>query len=112
MNKERSKLKMAIIAGAGACKFLGIKRLSLATEAEMKNLELTPGLVPPLGHEFPIYMDKKLLEVDYFYDGTGHKLFGLKMKVGDLLKVNKAKLIDVTVYEEGFTKKTLRHVHG
>ena len=85
--------------------FLGIKRLSLATEEEMTGLGLTPGLVPPLGLEIPLYVDKKVIEADYFYDGTGHKLFGLKMGVKDLLGVNKAIVGDFTTYEERYTKK-------
>jgi tryptophanyl-tRNA synthetase len=75
---------------------LGIKRLSLASVEEMEKLDLVPGLVPPLGHTVPLYMDKKLLDVNYFYDGTGHKLFGLKMGIKDLLKVNKAIIGDYT----------------
>lgn len=85
---------------------LGIKRLSLATEEDMNELGLTPGLVPPLGHLFPMYADKKLLDVDYFYDGTGHKLFGLKMKVQDLLKVNKAEVGNFTVEDESAQRST------
>jgi tryptophanyl-tRNA synthetase len=84
---------------------LGIKRLSLATEEDMSQLGLTPGLVPPLGYDLPIYMDKKLLDVDYFYDGTGHKLFGLKMNARDLLKVNNATVGDYTVFEDAYAKK-------
>ncbi|KKR30359.1 MAG: Tryptophan-tRNA ligase [Candidatus Woesebacteria bacterium GW2011_GWA1_39_8] len=82
---------------------LGIKRLSFATEEDLASLGLTPGLVPPLGHSIPLYLDKKLLDVDYFYDGTGHKLFGLKMKTEDLLKVNSAKIGDFTAKEEHHT---------
>ena len=81
--------------------YLGIKRLSLATEEEMRSLGLTSGLVPPLGYSIPMYLDQKLLEVDYFFDGTGHKLFGLKMGIKDLLKVNKATVGDFTSKEKG-----------
>ena len=75
---------------------LGIKRLSLVTEEDMRSMGLTPGLVPPLGHSIPMYVDQKLMEVDYFFDGTGDKLFGLKMRVSDLLKVDKATIGNFT----------------
>jgi len=93
-------------------KFLGIKRLSLATEEEMKSLGLTPGLVPPLGHSIPLYFDQKLKDIDYFFDGTGHKLFGLKMRVDDLLKVDKATIGDFTIYDELSTLKIKRVLSG
>lgn len=86
---------------------LGVNRLSLATKENMAELGLTPGIVPPLGLTIPLYMDKKLLEVDYFYDGTGHKLFGLKMKTADLLRVSRATVGDFTVYEESYAKQRI-----
>ena len=80
---------------------LGIKRLSLATEEDMRSLSLMPGLVPPLGHSIPIYIDQKLMEIDYFFDGTGDKVIGLKMGIKDLLKLNKATVGDFTSKEKG-----------
>ena len=73
----------------------------------MAELGLTPGIVPPLGLAIPHYMDKGLLEVDYFYDGTGHKLFGLKMGTADLLKVSGATVGNFTVYEEQYAKQRI-----
>ena len=87
--------------------FLNVKRLNLAGEDEMDHLGLIPGLVPPLGLSIPHYIDRGVLDIDYFYNGTGHKLFGLKMKVEDLIKIDKAILGDFTIKAEQYSKKRI-----
>lgn len=82
-------------------KLLGIQRLSLANEEDLKQFGLQPGIVPPLGYPIPIYMDKRVLENDEIYTGTGDKLFAIKLKPHDLIKVNKAILGDFTKLVEG-----------
>src|SRR5687768_13636485 len=56
-------------------KILGVQRLSLANKEEMAQYGLEPGIVPPLGYDIPIFMDKKVLENEEIYTGTGHRLF-------------------------------------
>lgn len=77
-------------------KLLGIQRLSLANKEDLGKFGLLPGIVPPLGFNIPIYMDKKVLENDEIYTGTGDRLFALKLNPHDLIKINRAKLGDFT----------------
>lgn len=71
-------------------KALGVERLSLASTEDLKHLGLEPGLVPPLGYDLPFYMDKKVLENEEIYTGSGDVLFALKINPKDLIKLNKA----------------------
>ena len=77
-------------------KLLGVQRLALANEDELKKFGLQPGIVPPLGYEIPMYMDEKVLENKEVYTGTGDRLFTIKLNPRDLLKVNKATVGDFT----------------
>jgi len=81
-------------------KLLGVQRLALANEDDLKKFGLLPGIVPPLGYEIPIYMDEKVLENTEIYTGTGDRLFALKLNPQDLLKVSKAKTGDFTKLED------------
>jgi tryptophanyl-tRNA synthetase len=76
--------------------FLGVKRLSLASEDDLGKYDLSPGIVPPIGYDLSIYMDRRVLEVDQIYTGTGHRLYTLKLSPHDLVTINKAKLGDFT----------------
>lgn len=75
-------------------KLLDQQRLSLANEDDLKKLGLEPGIVPPLGYDIPIYMDKKVLENNEIYTGTGDRLFALKLNPHDLVKMNNAMVED------------------
>ena len=80
-------------------KLLGVQRLSLANKEELEKYGLEPGIVPPLGYDIPIFIDKKVLENNEIYTGTGDKLFAIKLNPNDLIKVNKAQIGDFTKVE-------------
>src|SRR3989338_1099449 len=77
-------------------KLLGVQRLSLANREEMEKHGLTPGIVPPVGYDLPIYMDKKVLEMDEIYTGTGDRLYTVKLNPHDLVKITNPNLGDFT----------------
>ncbi len=81
-------------------KLLGIQRLSLANKEELATHGLAPGIVPPLGYDLPIYMDKKVLENEEIYTGTGHRLFTLKLNPNELIKITKPTVGDFTNLED------------
>src|SRR5258708_24615722 len=70
-------------------KLAGVSDLRVATEDELKELGLTPGIIPPLGIDAKFYMDEKIFENDFIYSGTGDKLFAIKLNPKDLKKINK-----------------------
>lgn len=80
---------------------LKVKRLSLATEEQLRDLGYEAGLVPPVGFEIPLYVDKKILEIEEIYYGADNE-FGMVSKPQDLLRVSKHKLCDVTEYDERY----------
>lgn len=86
-------------------KALGIQRLSFASKEDLETLSLEPGIVPPLGYDLPFYMDKKVLDQDEIYTGTGDRLFALKINPKDLEKLNNATLGDFTLDLDGLKKK-------
>lgn len=77
-------------------KLLDVQRLSLANKEDLEKFGLEPGIVPPLGYDIPTFIDKKALENEEIYTGTGDKLFALKLNPQDLIKVNKATVGDFT----------------
>jgi tryptophanyl-tRNA synthetase len=81
-------------------KALGIKRLSFASEDELAKLGLVPGIVPLIGLDVPIYLDKRVLEVDEVHGGAGNKLFGLALHSSDLRKANNSVVGDYTEFNE------------
>ncbi len=76
---------------------LEVKRLSFASTEELLKLGLESGVVPLVGMDVPIYLDRKVLEVKSVYGGTGHKLFALSFSSTDLQKANNAILADLTI---------------
>ncbi len=84
-------------------KLLGVQRLSLANREDLAKYGLEPGIVPPLGYQLPIYMDKKVLEMDQIYTGTGHRLFTLKINPHDLVSLTNPTVGDFTVFANAQT---------
>lgn len=81
-------------------KLLGVQRLSLANKQDLEKYGLSPGIVPPLGYDLPIYMDKKVLENNEVYTGTGHRLFTLKLNPNELIKITNPTVGDFTKLED------------
>jgi len=78
---------------------VGITRLSLASPEELEQLEMKPGIIPLVGLPMPYFIDKKVLERNGIYGGTGIKTFALKMYAKDLVKANNAVIGDFTEIE-------------
>ncbi|EUJ30983.1 YbaK/prolyl-tRNA synthetase associated domain-containing protein [Listeria floridensis FSL S10-1187] len=72
---------------------LSFSRLKLASS---KKIEQKTGFLPPniplVGHKLPTMIDKKLLESDYLFGGSGHPLCTLKIDPQDLLYLNEISL--------------------
>ncbi len=67
----------------------GFSRLKMADRKKIKNQTgYDAGAVPLVGLGLPCIFDKKLLEHDFVYGGTGNELLTLKIAPADLLKVN------------------------
>lgn len=81
-------------------KLLGVERLSLASKEDLDVLGLTPGLVPPLGYDLQFYMDRKVLENEEVYTGSGDALFALRINPKDLVQLNKAVVGDFAFTKE------------
>jgi tryptophanyl-tRNA synthetase len=75
---------------------LGVKRLSFASPEQLAELGTEVGLVPLTGLDLPFYIDKSALEVEEVYGGGGDRLFALKFRTTDLVRLNKAKVADFT----------------
>lgn len=76
--------------------FLGVKSLSLAEKDELDKLGVEPGLVPPLGYDAPIFIDKKVLENQEIFTGSGDRRYALKLNPNDLIKISNATVADFT----------------
>src|SRR5258708_3123040 len=83
--------------------FLGVKRLNFASQTDLDQLGLTVGLVPLTGFDLPFVVDQRVLEVEEAYGSGGDKLFGLKLKPADLVKINQARVGNVTSLKEGMS---------
>ncbi len=91
-------------------KLLGVQRLSLANRQDLAKHGLEPGIVPPLGYDIPIYMDKRVLEQAEIYTGTGHRLYTIKLNPHDLIKITNPTLGDFTNLSD--TKSSGRVLSG
>lgn len=83
----------------------GVKELRLGSAADLKELGVEVGVVPIVGLEIPIYTDKKVLEVKEIYSGSGDRLFALKMKSADVVKVNKSVIGDFAEVDQKVGQK-------
>src|SRR5258708_15654197 len=81
-------------------KLAGVSDLRVATEEELKDLNLAPGIVPPTGIDATYFMDNKIFEKDFVYSGTGDKLFAIKLNPIDLKEINKSTVGDFTTQED------------
>lgn len=85
--------------------FLRVKRLSLATAEELQSMGFTPGLVPPVAFDIPLYADKKMLEIDEIYTGAADNEYGMKTRSQELFRVSKPIIGDFTEYEMQYVDK-------
>lgn len=68
---------------------LGIKKLSMASREEvLEQTGFEAGAVPLIGHNMPTVIEKKVLETDYVYGGTGDPYHTLKINPVDLQRIN------------------------
>lgn len=77
-------------------KQLGLKSLRMATAEELKKeTGFNIGLVSPIPLAIPIYYDSLLEKKEYVRVGTGGNEYSLEIKTSDLIKLKKAKKVDV-----------------
>jgi prolyl-tRNA editing enzyme YbaK/EbsC (Cys-tRNA(Pro) deacylase) len=77
-------------------KALKIERPIMANEEEvLKNTGFPIGAVPSFGFEAIFLVDPKVLELEYVYTGGGTTNSLIKVKVSELLKVNKGKVVRI-----------------
>jgi tryptophanyl-tRNA synthetase len=93
---------------------LSVKRLSFASPEQLAELGTEVGLVPLTGLDLPHYIDASVLEIDEVYGGGGERLFALKLKSQDLVRLNKATIIEFTTNTESSmqTDKNKRILSG
>ncbi len=82
-------------------KLLGVKNLVMAKTEDLAKLGVEPGLVPLTGMGLPYFMDRNMIDLDYVYGGSGAREFNLRVNPGDLQRLNKAVVADLTVAEAG-----------
>lgn len=75
-------------------KLSGSKSLNFAQESDLEALGFEAGLVSPVllgelqnSYDIKVYVDSKVIENDFVICGIAKEGFGLKIKVGDLLKL-------------------------
>mgnify|MGYP000097144922 CR=1 FL=1 len=85
-------------------KFLGVKNLFFASAHDLRQLGTESGIVPLTGFDIPYYTDQKILEIKEIYGGSGDRLFALKIKSADLVRINKAKIGDFSILNEDVNK--------
>lgn len=85
--------------------FFGVKRLRLASPAELSMLGLSPGLIPCAGLPLPYYADVKMKEIDEIYTGAGDNDYGIKTTPSALFTLNNPTFGDFTDYEMTFVDK-------
>ncbi len=80
-------------------KLAEVTRLNFASPLELQKLGVRVGAVALAGLSLPHFIDRKVLENDEVYGGSGIKTFALKMHAKDLATVNKATIGDFTESE-------------
>ncbi|MBI4154965.1 YbaK/EbsC family protein [Candidatus Woesearchaeota archaeon] len=70
-------------------------KVRLAKKEELKEEGFEPGEVCPALVKLPLFVDKELMEFEWFNCGSGDLAYGLEMQVKDLKKVRDYKLVDV-----------------
>lgn len=76
----------------------GIKRLRFADrEIVQKTTGYEVGAIPIIGYisDFPIYIDKKLLEVEYGYGAAGEQTELMKVFPEDVVKCNQGVIVEI-----------------
>lgn len=69
--------------------YFGFSKLKMADRKKIKSQTgYNVGAVPLVGLDLPCLFDRKLLEHDYVYGGTGNEMLTLKIAPTELLKAN------------------------
>jgi len=77
------------------CDVLNVPGAVLATGRELASLGVERGTVPLVGLTIPYYTDARVLDVDLIYGGSGEKEHKLSMKSQDMVRINKANIVDI-----------------
>ena len=73
-----------------------IGKSTIASKEDVLSItSVEPGAVCPLLVEFPVIVDKRLLELERLNFGSGHHLYGVEIRTDDLKKVLVYKVADI-----------------
>lgn len=79
---------------------IGFATFSLADRLDVKRATgYETGSVPLIGHNLPCFIDKKLLDFDYVYGGTGDSLHTLKINPENIVSLLDGKTVEISKKE-------------
>lgn len=93
-------------------KLADVQSLRIANEEELSSVGLQSGMVPPLGFDMPFFLDKRVLENEVVYTGSGERLFALKINPHDLQKANQATVADFSELSAAANKRVLSGIRA
>ncbi|MWC29807.1 aminoacyl-tRNA deacylase [Paenibacillus sp. MMS18-CY102] len=68
---------------------LGYSKLKMADRTKVQEMTgYQTGAIPFIGHQLPCIVDKRLLDFDYIYGGSGDELTTLKIAPSDVVRLN------------------------
>lgn len=95
MLTEKGLVALIVSAARGKINFkqlgklAGFSRFKMADKRMiMQETGYETGALPLIGLELPTLIDKRLLELDYIYGGTGNQHYTLKIAPGDVARMN------------------------
>jgi len=96
LKTEKGLIALVVSSGRGRLDFSAMKekwgfsKMKLADLAEVReNTGYHVGAIPLIGHNLPLIFDKKLLDFDYVYGGSGDALHTLKIAPRDIVRFNR-----------------------
>jgi tryptophanyl-tRNA synthetase len=84
---------------------INVKRLSLVSPDELREMGADVGVVPLVGLDIPYFIDRKVFGIDLIYGGGGSRKYALKISSKDLAKVNNARVGDFTDLDQEMVVK-------
>lgn len=95
MKTEKGYMALIVSGSSGRIDFkllkqkLQLKKLSMAGREEvLSETGYEIGSIPLIGHNLPVILDKRIMETDYVYGGTGDAFYTLKINPKDVKRLN------------------------
>lgn len=84
VSSQRGRIDFKLIK-----ELLGFAKFKMADKNEIKERTgYEVGTIPLVGHQLPCLLDRKLLEFDFIYGGTGDICHTLKISPQDIIRLN------------------------